>query len=57
MTGDTEGDVENLKLLEAFFIPLDPEEDAERRRVLTEAGTITRDMIVRALGGEPTEGS
>ena len=50
-------DVENLRRLEAFFLPLSPEEAAERQQVLTQAGMITRDMIVKALGGEPPEGS
>lgn len=50
-------DAENLRLLEPFFLPLSPQEAAERARVYSEAGVLTRDMIVRALGGEPTEGS
>lgn len=53
----TTDDVENLRLLESFFLPLDPQEAAERRTAHEEAGVLTRDMIVRALGGEPTEGS
>lgn len=47
------GDVENLRLLESFFLPLTPEEMAERTQMGREAGTLTRDMIVRALGGDP----
>lgn len=50
-------DVENLRLLESFFVPLDPEEAAERRRAVTGSGILTRDMIVRALSGEAPEGA
>ena len=46
-------EVEHLALLERFFLPLTPEEAAERLRANTGAGVLTRDMIVRALGGEP----
>lgn len=53
MTDDREADLENLALLESFFLPLDPQEAAERARVVTGSGVLTRDMIVRALGGEP----
>lgn len=54
MTGEHEADVENLRLLETFFIPLSPEEAAERRRVMTEAGTIDAATVIRALGGSPS---
>lgn len=47
------GDVENLRLLERFFLPLTPEEAAERTQMNRESGFLTRDMIVRALGGDP----
>ncbi len=50
-------DLENLALLESFFLPLDPQEAAERLRASTGSGILTRDMIIRALGGEPPEGS
>lgn len=53
----SDADVENLRLLESFFLPLTPEELAERTQLGREAGVLTRDMIVRALGGEPPEGS
>lgn len=46
-------ELENLALLERFFLPLTPEEAAERLRANTGAGVLTRDMIVRALGGDP----
>lgn len=42
-----------LGLLESFFLPLTPEEMAERTQMNREGGFLTRDMIVRALGGDP----
>ena len=57
MTDERDADMENLRLLESFFLPLDPQDAAERARVVTGSGILTRDMIVRALGGEPSEGS
>jgi len=50
-------DVELLQRLEKFFLPLSPEEAADRLRANTGSGVLTRNMIIRALGGEPTEGS
>jgi len=49
--------VELLQRLEKFFLPLSPEEAADRLRANTGSGVLTRNMIIRALGGEPTEGS
>lgn len=46
-------ELENLARLERFFLPLTPEELAERTQMNREAGVLTRDMIVRALGGDP----
>ena len=46
-------DVELLQRLEKFFLPLTPEQAAERMRANTGSGVLTRDMIIRALGGEP----
>jgi len=51
--GKAGADAENLLMLERFFLPLDPQEAAERERAVTGSGVLTRDMIVRALGGEP----
>jgi hypothetical protein len=53
VTSDHDADVENLRLLESFFIPLTAEEAAERGRVFAESGTLDREMIIRALSGGP----
>jgi len=53
--GSVEADL--LRRLERFFLPLSPEEAADRLRANTGSGVLTRNMIIRALGGEPTEGS
>ena len=50
--GGPMGDAEYLALLETFFLPLTPEEAAEHRRVYTETGVFTKEMIIRILGGE-----
>lgn len=57
MTDERDADVENLRLLESFFLPLDPQEAAEQRLALTRSGTLTRDMIIRALGGTTASSS
>jgi uncharacterized protein (DUF1786 family) len=54
VTDDIDAELENLRRLEAFFIPLSPEEAAERRRIMTEAGTVDVATIIRALGGGPS---
>jgi hypothetical protein len=46
------GDVELLQRLEQFFLPLSPEQAAERQRASTGSGVLTRETIARLLAGE-----
>lgn len=40
-------DLEYLRLLDTFFLPLSPEEAAERHRVLSGSGVFTPEMLAR----------